>query len=466
MNRRRLLCISALFVWLSVSCTTGPKRLEQIREVVTQNQDLTPFCNQGASGACALLGKERPPEKPVAIMQGVSSNTYARLTAMVPQKAQVSYFLKNKQKILLLNHESFSRSGSRYRVDHIYAFGLNTKDTYELYVLGPKGELWDRRQFRALDVNKKRPRIALVSCLNSDFTKIQRQMWKELLEQKPDLLVMMGDNVYTDLRTRTPSPDDIWDRYVETWNILSFFKAPVLVPTLATWDDHDYGAGDGDRTFAHKTETTDIFFSFFPQRKMADGFSRGPGVSAWASMFGVQLVLLDNRSFRSPKKLPPQEQTHLGFDQEVWLLGRLQIARTPVFLISGDQFFGGYHTFESYEGSHPDSFKKHMKEWFKVRSPLVFVSGDRHLTEILEVPAQRFGYQTFELTSSAMHARTYPDSFKKFPTPYRIAGQDGEYNYMIVELMDVSRQQIRLEAKAFGLGTKLFFQKTLAVKRP
>jgi alkaline phosphatase D len=231
---------------------------------------------------------------------------------------------------------------------------------------------------------------------------------------------------------------------------------------FAVWNDHDYGKNDGDRTFNGKTESTDIFLTFFAQRKPAPGFEPGPGVSSWWNAYGAHFAFLDNRSFRSPNGLDIPDQTHFGEAQDKWLSEHLQISHEAVFLISGDQFFGGYHPFESFEGNHPKRFLAELLEWKAAGAPLVFMSGDRRLSEILKVPAARLGYTTYELTSSPIHAQP---SEAKYPSPNQLVGADGQCNYIILELIRSERNFVQLDVQAFGLERKQLYQKTLTVKR-
>jgi phosphodiesterase/alkaline phosphatase D-like protein len=295
------------------------------------------------------------------------------------------------------------------------------------------------------------------------------RIWPEALAHKPDAVFMIGDNVYVDRKNGqivSGDGDHIWNRYDETRTRLPIFFAETLTPIFATWDDHDFGANDTDRTFPYKQDSTDIFFGFFPQRKAAPGFERGPGVASIFTGFGLTWIFLDDRSFRSPNKSGSPDQTHLGLDQERWVSEHLASAEGPVALISGDQFFGGYHKMESFEGSHSENFKKLLAEWEKARAPIVFFSGDRHLTEIMKIPPNYLGYPTFEVTSSAIHAKVFPGTLAKDPNPRQWVGMDGINNYSIIETMRSEPNLLQLSVSAFTLNHKLLYQKTLTVKHP
>ena len=102
------------------------------------------------------------------------------------------------------------------------------------------------------------------------------------------------------------------------------------------------------------------------------------------------------------------------------------------WLISGDQFFGGYHQWESFEGNHPETFKKFIEGIKNSKNKVAFMSGDRHLIEVMGIPKNHLGYKTYEYTVSGIHTKMYPGSLKRDPNPNRIGGFDGLPNYAIL----------------------------------
>lgn len=473
MALRRILWIATVLI---AGCATGPKRLAELDHALTEIQsgrpeqgrgELSKLCTKGVTGACALLGQSTKAIEPLPIMQSVTSSSQSRFVIVTSKDEDLTYFVKSGSNFVRLPPEHFERPTSDQAVDHVEAFNLTVGPTYEFLVLGPDGRLWDQRNFQALDAHKKRARVAVISCMDDHLKEPMEKMWPQVLRQKPDAILLIGDNVYADHvdgKWVGTSPDVLWTRYVQTRMDLPLFKAKDLIPTLATWDDHDFGHNDADRTYPYKAQSTDIFMAFFAQHKPAPNFSRGPGVSSAWTAFGTKFLLLDDRSFRSPDKLDLPDQTHFGVDQEKWIVDHLEKTKVPIFLVDGDQFFGGYHPFESYEGSHPKSFKKQLPQWRKSASPIIFVSGDRHLSEIIKVPANALGYPTFEITSSGIHATVFADAFKKNPSPNQLVGVAGQYNYSILELMRAEPHYLEVGVQAFGLDDKQLYQKTLTVK--
>ena len=84
-------------------------------------------------------------------------------------------------------------------------------------------------------------------------------------------------------------------------------------------------------------------------------------------------------------------------------------------MIEGDEFFGAYQNFESFEGNHPRAFTRLLDEVKKARVPLFFVSGDRHLAQLQKLEPALIGYTAYELTTSAIHAKVFPGTLAKFP---------------------------------------------------
>lgn len=474
MSQLKKASILTLFIFILSGCSSQPLTLkEQFKPKNLSADELQASCLSGLTGACSLLGKGSEPGQKHGILQGPSSETETTLVVLRKDSEKLIYAYRQVGSTSLQAwsyplFQTRERSFSEYEVDHIRITDLKPHQHYEFLVIEDNGMVKDQRFFRGLDSKKKNPKISIASCMDDSLKDVAHQIWPQFLSHKPDLVLLIGDNVYADKYTvnfGNANPEIIWNRYVETRQALPLFFAKDLIPVMATWDDHDYGKNSGDRTYEHREGARQVFFDFFPQEYKVKNFSRGSGVSNSLVAFNVQLVLLDSRFDRSPNRLKVADETHFGRENEQWLYKQMRSHSVPTFLIEGDQFFGGYHNYESYEGNHPNSFKTFLSKLKTFSQPVLFVSGDRHHTEIIKPPLSALGYQTYELTSSAIHSTRYANSFIKSPSPNKLVGVAGEYNYMTVDLKKVEKKSITILVESFGLNNKKFYSQTLNIKK-
>jgi hypothetical protein len=341
---------------------------------------LTAFLSIGSISCQSMDSSEF--SAPLSILQGLTTPTRSHFSIVVPQKKTYYYEVKPIQGTTpstarVLETRRYQRAFSQYAVDKITVTQLNPDTTYNLIVKNMGGELIDQRQFRALNTSKARPRIVIASCMDERQKENAKVMWSQVVQHEPDLLFLIGDNVYVNKFTLTPgpaTPEMLWNRYVEVRNSLPLFRSKTLFPILATWDDYDFGEGDGGADYPHKNETKNIFETFFAQPNVSGVFDLGPGISSIFSAFDLNFLFFDNRTFRL-KNSETVDHGHYGKLQRKWALKKLKARRQPTLLIEGGQFFGGHHRFESFEGNQPKSFKT-----FKKRIQNIFHNRLSYLT--------------------------------------------------------------------------------------
>ena len=114
-------------------------------------------------------------------------------------------------------------------------------------------------------------RIALGSCAYVNEPEYDRpgnayggglEIFTSIVRTKPDAMLWLGDNVYlreVDWYTRT----GILARYTHSRSIPEL--QPLLASThhYATWDDHDFGPNNSDRSWIHKDVSLDAFKLFW-----------------------------------------------------------------------------------------------------------------------------------------------------------------------------------------------------------
>ncbi len=399
----------------------------------------------------------------IPIVQGVTSDTATQVLMQLPSGEPRRIELRDANNKLIAPwwQETKTGYGQPEQLVLIRYENLNPKDSYRLTIRNHSGKVEDERTLRTLDTKKNKARIAVASCSDDRYKKEQEGIWRELLQHKPDALFLIGDNVYADRRDGKkikPSAETMYKRYLETRNMLALFKSKDLVPVFAVWDDHDSGINDGSKSHPFGDRAREIMGTFFPRTEIQEVYTRGPGVSAILTAFGQRFVFLDDRTYRDD-----QTQEHFGSLQQLWLKENIQQVK-PTWLISGDQFFGGYHSFESYEGRHAKSFQPFLTMLKTSPSPVFFVSGDRHLTELMEIKKSEFGYDTYELTSSGIHVTTYPSGWDKRPNPRQIAGAAQTFNYAIVSTQ--TNPDWLMTITSYGPDKKILFNHEVSIKKP
>jgi alkaline phosphatase D len=130
--------------------------------------------------------------------------------------------------------------------------------------------------------------------------KVEQPFWHTMSKLEPDLVVLMGDNVYADCNDKDCT--NLQEAYDEWAAHSSFQGARSVLPITAVLDDHDYGQGDCHADNPYKDVAKQMFIDFFDlpeeRRHENDGLY---GVYEWGSLGQrIQLVLLDTRYARSP----------------------------------------------------------------------------------------------------------------------------------------------------------------------
>lgn len=445
--------------------TPSPEKLDQL-------------CRKGASAACALGGEPVGMARVVAMLQGPTTAHHTHLTILVPNQQEILYLIMlagRRPEDAPVIHQVVraaagrSREFSAWRIDHVPVTDLRLGQLYEVWVVGPDGQLWDRRSFRSLDLQKTDVRWIAVSGMDDGYRQEQEAAWEKIRARNPEVLFFVGDTVFTEkylgLEAKEATPSVLWTRYVETRNLLNVFRWSHLVPIFATWDDHDFGKDDGDLSYKFKGEAKEVFQTFFPTPAKDEAWEQGPGVSGRWLAFGSQFIFFDNRSFRTANRENGNDSTHFGLEQTKWAFEQLEKAKTPTWLVSGDQFFGGYHSFESFEGNHPRDFATFMERLRRLKSPVLFLSGDRFLIEAMKISKKDVGQNTYEFTTSGVHARTFAQNLELNPNPRRAVGRAGPHNFLEVDSRQTPRG-LKLKVRGWGVSEGLLFERELDLPAP
>lgn len=407
--------------------------------------------------SCSQLPPKRTDK--FSILQGVT-NTRSVEFSMVALKSRVLRLeLRSAEGEIIAPQEAevVTRDFSPYAV-HKAIFLRDPKKDYNLYVFEAQ-KVVDQRLVGKGQLQRDKLKLAVASCMD-DFMPKEFGIWNSLAKTNPEYLLLIGDNVYADKKGKnTVTEADakaLWNRYADVRLSLPLYFQEKLIPVHALWDDHDFGSNDGNEKYPHREVSKEVFETFYAQDLSSDDWSKGHGVGGILALGDFNLYFLDGRYFRSPKP----DGKHLGAEQESWLFTELAAETTPSLLIKGDQFFGGYHKFESFQGNHPENFVSFAEELKKLSTPVVFISGDRHLSEIMQFPRSLFSKPSFEITSSPMHAKMFPDS--EDSNPWRVVGNKARYNFTVINNLARDNHWF-MEVENIGAEGESIYRRELAV---
>jgi Phosphodiesterase/alkaline phosphatase D len=269
-------------------------------------------------------------------------------------------------------------------------------------------------------------RLAFGSCADQ---RLPQPIWGPILAFRPQLFLMLGDNVYGDVSSGAMT--ELIAAYQALAAQPGFASLRASVPILPIWDDHDYGVNDGGGDFPYRQAAAAQFRAFW--RVPADS-PRGSRDGLYdAATFGppgerLQIILLDTRSFRSPLRPtdergvagkerylpdPDPAKTMLGDEQWRWLAERLREPADLRLLVSSIQVVPDVHGWERW-GNLPlerDRLFALIRETGAVG--VVVLSGDRHFGAIYRREAD-VPYPLYEITSSSLN-RPFRDAREADP---------------------------------------------------
>ncbi len=244
------------------------------------------------------------------------------------------------------------------------------------------------------------------------------EIFAAIAAAKPDAMVWLGDNTYL----REPdwnSRAGILKRYSHTRALQESRALFASTPNYATWDDHDYGPNDADRSWWGKHLTLEAFKLFWPNPSY--GVMDKPGVTTTFEIADVQVFLLDDRYYRSANDRKDGVRTILGEHQLTWLIDALASSTATFKIIAvGSQFLT--------DNLRKECFSRIPQERQLIidlitlnKIPgVVFVTGDIHAAELSKLE-RKDAYPLYELTTSSLTAGSNKDIAQQSNT-FRVAG--------------------------------------------
>ena len=232
------------------------------------------------------------------------------------------------------------------------------------------------------------------------------EIFESIYQKHPDFMIWGGDNVYLREADWTTTTGILY-RNTHTRSLPQLQPLLGSVHHYATWDDHDFGPNDSDRSFYNKEKTTEAFKLFWANSN--SGVPEAGGIASTFVWNDVQFFLLDDRTFRSPNKRATGEKTYLGEKQLNWLIDGLVYSHaTFKIIVCGGQVLNPAMVYENY-ANYSDERKKLLEAIASEKiKGVVFLSGDRHFTELSKLERENNLYPLYDLTISPLTSSSYP----------------------------------------------------------
>lgn len=393
-----------------------------------------------------------------------------------PANFEIKYTAVGQENVPTHSFKGQTRA-SESNTAHIKLTDLSfgTTYNYELYLDGGRVELPYKTKFSTKPLWQYRTSapdfsIAMGSCLYINDKKSDRPgepygkgtgILPEITEQNPDIMLWLGDNVYyrePDFYSK-PAMDERYNDARDTKEMQPLLANAI---NLATWDDHDYGPNNSDRSYRMKEEALDIFKRYWANPSY--GIEGTDGVFTKYKYSDVEFFFMDDRYHRAPNGLEKEGKDFFGEAQLQWLMDSL-VGSSAAFklVVVGNQVTNKMNNHESLY-AYRQEYNKLMNFLKEQDIPgVVFVSGDRHFTELLKTNRGR-DYPIYEFTSSPLSSSSYSTLHKaeEFNNPQRVEGTlvHKDQNFGMIRVTG-KKDDRKLILQTYGSNGKKLWEKII-----
>jgi alkaline phosphatase D len=306
--------------------------------------------------------------------------------------------------------------------------------------------------FRGFPIDQSLETIAFGSCADQD---VPQPIWSTIEKNQPDLMIMLGNNVYAS----APAQKPISEQYNKMKKITEYRSIREKLPFMAIWDDNDYGQNDAGLNNPEKEEARTQFLKNWPYlRTMTVDKS---GALYHSKIFGekkntLQVILLDTRWDRSELKkneaqteeekiadprpyLPDDSKDRRILSESQWQWLESELKKPASFRIIGSpiQVIANDHHFEKW-GNFPAERERlfSLLKKLKIKNA-IFLSGDRQMAAIAKKEIAGLG-TLLDITSSGLN-KTAESNNKLSDESYLLEGY-GLANFGLIKINWAERQ--------------------------
>ncbi len=259
------------------------------------------------------------------------------------------------------------------------------------------------QRFRTAPRKGSSCKFRLVFGGGAGYVPANERMWNTIGAYDPDMLLLLGDNVYID-HPKSPAMQRYC--YYRRQSRPEFRRLIARTPVYAIWDDHDFGTNDCtggpdiDKP-AWKRPVWELFRDNWVNPPYGGG-EKNPGCYFDFYYGDVHFILLDGRFYRTGRGKP--DATMLGPVQKKWLLDTVKASRgTFKVLISPVPWV---FTAKGNSNDTWNGFRNERNEIFGFLADhkidgVVLISADRHRSDLWKIDHDR-GYTLYEFNSSRL----------------------------------------------------------------
>lgn len=406
----------------------------------------------------SLAGKK--PSKPlvfdrslISVLLGPSFDGQSEFSIVHCQSEPLRYLIYEDDRLLQeVNYVTITYPDKDFKIDKFLVHDLPVDHDLKLRIFAGQKQL-DQRDFSSISSKRTNYSIGLASCMRA--AQHEKAMWTSLEAQKADVILFLGDSVYVDYQLETQATPKIhWEKYVETRMVLDFYHWKRLVPTIALWDDHDFGGNDSGVSYPYCKDVQVNFKNFFAQKLSENLFIKpGPGISTQFQLGNQMFLMLDGRTFRG-KAHSKKMYSFFGKEQEEWIFSCIKDFKGLIWMCNGTQWFTDQGYGESFRKQHSVNFNSFIEKLNAVDKQVIFASGDVHFSEVCATP-KYLKNQSIELTSSCMHSSNFIALPTIANTPARIAST-WLRNFMICKVSETD-SSVSVETECYTKENRLLF---------
>lgn len=226
-----------------------------------------------------------------------------------------------------------------------------------------------------LPADARRVRVAFGSCAKQSKP---QPIWRSVAAARPDLFLFLGDNLYADAR----DAETLRQRYREFAQVDALQSFRRQVPSLAIWDDHDFGGDDAGADYPLKSLSQQLFCDAWGEPADSPRRNRDGVYASWTFPVGgrkLQVILTDLRFNRTPLTADPARKG--GYE-----------AMVREALASGRPFAGWYRP-----TSDPAATLLGERQWRWLEQQLAQPADVRILGSSVQFSASGTGWEGWDL---------------------------------------------------------------------